>query len=220
VTGVVGANGGFAERLVVRTTQVIRVPEALPNLAAASLVDAGATAANCVRASSGSAASITVVLGGGPVGFLAAELLRMDGRPILVVESNDRRRDALSRLGHDVVERADALDVRPGNVIDAAGDPSLVRWALDALEPQGKYVLAGYGTVDSLDFAPAARKELRVLGVRSGRREDLERVMLLASREQIHVPEAQCWALGDVDDALRALRAGEVAGKAVIDSGA
>ena len=218
VTGVVGANGGFAERLVVRTAQVIPVPEALSNDVAAGLVDAGATAANCVRVSSGAAAPITVVLGGGPVGFLAAELLRMDGRPVLVVESNARRREALAHLGHDVVDRADALDIQPGIVIDAAGDPSLVGWALDALEPHGTYVLGGYGTVDSLDLAPAARKELSVLGVRSGRREDLERVMLLASQRHIHVPDAESWALGDIDDAFRALRGGQVAGKAVIES--
>jgi propanol-preferring alcohol dehydrogenase len=214
VTGILGRAGGFAERLVVRAAQAVEVPPELEPAAAASLVDAGATAANAVRRTP-SEAGVLVVLGGGPVGFLVAELLRSDGRACVIVEPQEGRRGALSELGHDVVaSSADAP--RADAVIDCVGVPAAVSWALEHLRPHGALVVVGYGALPSFDSAPIARKELTVVGVRSGSRGDLERVLGQAAAGSIRLPAISSFSLARIDDAFRALRAESIPGKAVI----
>ena len=214
ITGVLRRPGGFAERVMVRAAQAVRVPGELEPAAAATLVDAGATAANAVRRAPRDAA-VRVVLGGGPVGFLVAEMLRADGRECLVVEPQAGRRRALEMLGHAVeaeTERVPRADV----VIDCAGVASATAWALGALRPRGTLVLVGYGLLPSFDSAPIARKELSVVGVRSGARGDLEQALLLAATGRIRLPSISRFPLAAIDDAFQALRSGAIPGKAVI----
>jgi 2-desacetyl-2-hydroxyethyl bacteriochlorophyllide A dehydrogenase len=214
ITGVLGRPGGFAERMVVNSVQAVGVPSELDPAAAASLVDAGATAANAVRRSPPES-EVCVVLGGGPVGFLVAELLRDDGRDCVVVEPQEGRRDALAQLGHAVVATAENAP-RPDVVIDCAGAPAATLWALDALRPRGTLVIVGYGVLPSFDSAPIARKELSVVGVRSGARGDLEHALMLAAAGRIRLPAISRFRLTAIDEAFEALRSGSVPGKAVI----
>jgi 2-desacetyl-2-hydroxyethyl bacteriochlorophyllide A dehydrogenase len=216
IVGILRANGGFAERLVVRTAQVLEVPDSLTDEAAASLVDAGATAANSVRVADVPEGSLTVIVGGGPIGFLAAELLRVAGRETLIVQTSAARREALAALGHRVVASVAEVRETPAVVIDAAGSPEVLPWAVEALGPQGVYVAAGYGPVDHLDLAPLARKEGTIIGVRSGRRDDLAHIISLAAASTIRLPPISRWPLAHINDALDALQERRVPGKAVI----
>lgn len=216
IIGVLRASGGFAERLRIRTAQAVEVPASLTAPEAATLVDAGATAANAVRAIGRSPDGPLVVVGGGPVGFLAAELARADGWDVTVVQTSRPRRDAILALGHTVVASLDDVDARPTVVIDAAGASSVAPWALEHLAPRGLLVAAAYGPLERLDLAPAARKELRIVGVRSGRRDDLVHALASAASGAIRLPDVSTWPLTEIDAAFTALRAKTVAGKAVI----
>lgn len=223
IHGVLGAAGGFAELMTIRAAQAVAVPEDLPSDAAASLVDAGATAANGVRVAEGAPDGLAVVIGGGPVGFFVAELLRVAGREVVLVQPSAPRRAALAAIGHRAVTGlAELDDVTAGVVVDCAGAPEALPWALEHLRPQGMFVAAGYGPIDHLELAPAARKELIVTGVRSGRRADLEHVLGLVAAGRIAVPPIASWPLAAINDALAALVARRVPGKAIvhIDEGA
>jgi D-arabinose 1-dehydrogenase-like Zn-dependent alcohol dehydrogenase len=68
-----------------------------------------------------------------------------------------------------------------------------------------------------LDLAPAARKELTVRAVRSGRRDDLEGLIDTVADGRVRLPPISSWPLEGINDALHALRAGQVPGKGVID---
>ena len=81
------------------------------------------------------------------------------------------------------------VDGAPTVVIDAAGAPEVLPWALDALGPAGSLRGGRLRSGRALDLAPLARKELAVRGVRSGRREDLERIVS-RSRRAGHPPAA------------------------------
>lgn len=78
-------------------------------------------------------------------------------------------------------------------------------------------MIAGYAVTPELDFAPIARKELTVRGVRSGSRRDLERVLSLAADRRIHLSSVSNWPLEQIDEAFASLRCGAVDGKAVIN---
>jgi L-iditol 2-dehydrogenase len=217
ITGVMGRWGGFAERMVVRTGQVVLVPDAIADEAVATLVDAGASAANSVRAAALQPGSLAVVVGGGPLGLLAAEMLRASDVGVIVVQTSEARRASIAAMGHDARPSIAAVTETPDGVIDAAGAPEVLPWALETLAPRGVFVAAAYGPAPGADLTPASRKELTIRGIRSGRREDLESAIELVASGAIRVPPVRRWPLSRIDDALVALRARRVPGKAVID---
>jgi D-arabinose 1-dehydrogenase-like Zn-dependent alcohol dehydrogenase len=77
-------------------------------------------------------------------------------------------------------------------------------------------MVVGYSVVPDVDMAFVSRQELVILGVRSGSRENLQRIVNLAANGSIQLPNVQTWRLEHINDALSELRAGSVAGKAVV----
>ncbi len=216
--GVLGATtrwGGFAELLRVPAAQAIDVPACLGPAEVATLVDAGATAANAVRALE-RLPDAPVVVGGGPVGFFVAELLRALGRMPVIVQRSPARAAMLRGLGYEVADSLEGYSGFPDVILECSGDPAVVPWALRTLQPRGLLLAAAYGVVDSLDTAPIDRKELTVRGVRSGSRLDLIGVLDAAATGRIRFPPIETWPLGGINDAIAALRARRVPGKAVI----
>lgn len=215
VIGISQRNGAFADFVAVRASLAIPVPDSLASPQAAALVDAGATAVNTVEAAALGGTGRVVVVGAGPVGFFVAELLRRDGHELVVVEPQEGRRQAATALGHQAVATIDEVDPSP-LVIECSGAPDAIAPALDVLLPRGLLVLAGYSTVPHLDLAPIARKELSIRGVRSGSTSHLQRALTLAADGEIRVPALSLWPLEQMGEALAALRAGSVEGKAII----
>jgi 2-desacetyl-2-hydroxyethyl bacteriochlorophyllide A dehydrogenase len=216
ITGVLAAWGGYAELLRVHAQQLIAVPGSVPAEEAASLVDCGATAANSVRVALERRPGRVLVLGAGPIGYMCAELLRIADVSVQVVQHSALRREALARIGHDVVASMSQASAPVDVVIDCTGSADVLAPGLQALGPQGCYILAGYARVPDVDLAVVARKELTIRGIRSGRREDLERCLQLTADGHMRLPEISRWPLQDVNAALVALRERRVPGKAVI----
>jgi 2-desacetyl-2-hydroxyethyl bacteriochlorophyllide A dehydrogenase len=216
ITGLLHAAGGYAEYLVIRASQAVEVPSALSSKAAASLTDAGPTAVNAVRAALTRQPTIVVIVGGGPVGFLCAELLHLAGQDFVVVEPNALRRDALSQGGYRVASQLDEVTVSPDTVIDCAAAPDVVPWALHHLSARGVFVAVGFQAVPNFELIPVVRKEIALLGIRSGSRDDLIRILDLAATRRIRMPGLGVWTLEEINDALHALRTGRVEGKAMV----
>jgi propanol-preferring alcohol dehydrogenase len=216
ITGVLLAHGAYADYVRVHARQLVELPDTLSAPEAAALVDAGATAANSVRVALEVNPARVLVVGAGAIGFLVAELLRSDGVTHTVVESNELRRNALATLGHDVIASFDDISALSDVVIDCTGAPEVMAGGVDALGPHGLYILAGYARVPNFDFGEVSHKEVSIRGVRSGRREDLERIISLVAARRVSLPEISAWPLTRINEALSALRAGSVAGKAVI----
>ena len=216
--GVLSSWGGFAEEMNVPASLAVDVPAELTAIEAATLVDAGATAANAADVVTRGIAASVLVLGGGPVGFLTAELLAAQGSHVAIVEPLETRRQALEGVGYAVAGSAEEVAARFDAVIDCAGVASVVGPGLDLLRPRGLFVVVGYTEIPYLDFAVVARRELTIRGIRSGSRTHLEGVLRAAARQEIRLPAATAWPLQAINDALTALRLGRLAGKAVIDT--
>jgi 2-desacetyl-2-hydroxyethyl bacteriochlorophyllide A dehydrogenase len=216
ITGVLGVWGGYAEYMRVHARQALEVPDTLGTLEAASLVDCGATAANSVRVALERGPGRVLVLGAGPIGFMCAELLRVSDVPVQVVQPSPLRREALQKVGHDVVASIDDAALPADVVIDCAGTPAVVAAGVRALAPRGMYLLAGYSRVPEMDLAAVARKEATLRGIRSGHRSDLAWITGLAAAGAIRLPEISAWSLSEANAALAALRDRRVPGKAVI----
>jgi 2-desacetyl-2-hydroxyethyl bacteriochlorophyllide A dehydrogenase len=216
ITGVLGSWGGFAGYVRIHAAQALEVPSSLDAVAVASLVDAGATAANSVRVALERSPRRVLLIGAGPIGFLCAELLRRAGVPLDVVHPSPLRREALAAIGHHVVATFDEVQAAYDVVIDCAGVPDVIVPGIARLGPRGEYLLAGYAKTPDLDFAAVARKEGVIRGIRSGRRADLASVIAAAADGSIRIPGISTWPLAAINDALEALRSRSVPGKAVI----
>ncbi|MDL9980751.1 alcohol dehydrogenase catalytic domain-containing protein [Microbacterium sp. ASV49] len=216
ITGVLGAPGAYAGIVRVHAAQLVPVPDALADAEVASLVDSGATAANSVRQALVRAPDRVLVLGGGPIGHLSAEMLREAGVVTEVVEPNPQRAGALAQLGHRVVPSIDEALPEPAVIIDCTGVATAFQQGINALAPRGLYLLAGYATVPDFDFGAVSRNEATLQGIRSGSRADLEHILDLAASRAIRLPEIHQWPLEQINDAFTALRAGRVTGKAII----
>ena len=216
ITGVLGAWGGYAEYMTIHADQAVEVPGALSDLEAASLVDCGATAANAVRVALEYDPRRVAIVGAGPIGLLAAEMLKEQGLTAVIVQSSEPRRSAIEELGYQAVARLAELNEPPNVIIDCAGNPTVTVESIEALAPAGTYVAAGYATVPSFELPHVARKELIVRGVRSGSRADLVHVMDLAASGRIRLPAITTWSLDRINAAIDDLRQRRVRGKAVI----
>ena len=219
VTGVLGRPGGFADQLILKASQLVMVPIELNASSAAALVDAGATAHNAARVVQGHRElpdGPCLVVGAGPVGLLAAEILRSAGYEVVIAERNAARRREAQAFGFQASDSLTNLFPPFASVVDCAADPEMVGPEIELLHPRGLYLSVGYCTVPNFDLAVVARRELTIRGVRSGSRHDLVRVLDLAARGEIRLPTLREWPLADVNDALSALRDGVVAGKAVL----
>jgi 2-desacetyl-2-hydroxyethyl bacteriochlorophyllide A dehydrogenase len=206
IQGVIGRWGGFAEWMVIDATQAIEVPAALGGVDAAALVDSGATALNAARHVLARAHRRVLIVGGGAIGVLLAEVLRLHGQDIVVVESQAERRDILTGRGMVAAPDLDTVsDVEFQCAVDCAGQQATLRGALDLLQPHGTLVVVGYREV-SLDLAVVARKELTIEGVRSGSRADLVSALdLYASGQIAGLPVAR-WPLHEIEGAFDSVR--------------
>jgi D-arabinose 1-dehydrogenase-like Zn-dependent alcohol dehydrogenase len=74
----------------------------------------------------------------------------------------------------------------------------------------------GYRHEADIDFGLIARKELHILGVRSGSARHLREVLDIVSERRIQMPPVSTWHLDEINSALAELRLGSVKGKAVI----
>lgn len=218
VTGVLDLPGGFAERLALHKRQVVPVPGGLDSVQAATIVDAGATAANAARRLLAGPVppGPYLVVGAGPVGVLVAEILSSAGQQPALVETNEQRALEAQRLGYSPVRALAEVGVSFAAVIDCAADPAAVEDELRLLKPQGWYLAVGYSVVPQFDLAVVARRELVLRGVRSGSAADLADMLARVAGGAVRLPKPTVWPLEEINSAFAALRAGEVAGKAVI----
>ena len=218
-SGVIGRWGAFAEYVSVPATSCLRIPDGIESATAASLVDAGSTAANAWR----TARSFTrandpsvVVVGAGPVGISSPSWrVRMDMR-----RSSSRRTCCGGRRSKEPVSTPLRRWTMWNARLTSSSTAPVARRRWPGVSPPyfrtGALVAAGYSVVPELDLAPLARKELRVVGVRSGSRSDLEHILGAVAVGAISRPPITAWPLDQINEALAALRRGEVAGKAVI----
>lgn len=216
ITGVLGVDGAYAEFFRVHASQLVEVPESLSGPEVASLVDSGATAANSARVALEAGPAQVLVVGAGPIGFLAAEMLQADGVVHQVVESNELRRARLAALGHTVVGSFDEVAGQSDVVVDCTGVPDVVAPGVAALTPHGLYVLAGFAASLISTSARCPTRKPRSGAFVPGDTEDLELLISLVASHKVRLPEITTWPLSEVNVALEALRTGAVPGKAVI----
>ncbi|HOV39293.1 MAG TPA: galactitol-1-phosphate 5-dehydrogenase [Spirochaetales bacterium] len=176
-------DGGFAEYVRVGEANLFPVPDHV-DLRSAAMTEPCAVALHGVEKLSIHAGMSALVLGGGPIGNMVAQWLRLKGcDPIYVADIDSMKRDIASEMGFipidssqvDPAEELRRNEVSGGVdcVVEAVGLPATFLQAVQCAGRFGQIVFMGNinGTfqVPEADFSRILRHEIRISGTWNSR---------------------------------------------------
>ncbi len=165
VTGIVGADGAFAERLVLPVRNLRRVPDAVPDRVAV-FVEPAAAAFEILDQLGSVAGARAIVLGDGKLGLLVAQVLLQAGAAVTLAGRHPEKLARAAALGLAAGDAAPGADL----VVDATGSAGGLAAALELVRPRGTIVLKTTVAAEHrLDLARAVIDEVTIVGSRCGR---------------------------------------------------
>lgn len=215
-----GRDGGLATYVLARPSELIGLGSLDP-VTSGVLTDAAATAHHGFARVAGrlGPGRTALVIGVGGLGQFAVQMLAsVDGTEVLAVDSVEEKRVFAETLGATGLERAPrraSVDV----VLDFVGVDETIGQGLAALRPGGAYGLvgAGGGTLRA-PWWGSIPNDAEVFTYQGSGRADLDAVVAMAQRGAI-VPHVEVFSPDELRDALAALDAGTLSGRAVIEMG-
>jgi S-(hydroxymethyl)glutathione dehydrogenase/alcohol dehydrogenase len=223
--------GSYAERMLLHENSVVKIDQDLP-LDRAALVGCGVlTGVGAALRSSGMEAGQTVaVFGCGGVGLSIVQGARIGGASrIIGVDMFDGKLEMAKRVGathvvnsakDDPVKAIRALTGGAGvdHAFEAVGHTTLVRQAIESLAIRGTATIVGVLPPDAMIEFPwmAIRPECKVQTSRMGSnrfRTDIPRYLDFYRQGRLLLDEmvTRRGRLDEINDAFRAMKAGEVA---------
>src|SRR5215211_6984276 len=146
-------DGGLSEFALIPAPQAYRVPDGLPDEAAA-LTEPLACALHAVDLGGLRPGDKALVLGAGPIGILCSMLLVAAGASeVLVSEPNADRRERIRRIGAEPLDPESVSEAMAERVFECVGRPETMRAAVEAARPGGTVMWVG--------VAPARRRGSR-----------------------------------------------------------
>ncbi|MEI6389098.1 MAG: galactitol-1-phosphate 5-dehydrogenase [Spirochaetota bacterium] len=174
-------DGGFAELVHVPEENLFRVPEQV-SLESAAMTEPCAVALHGVEKLAIEAGMDALVIGGGPVGLMVAQWLRIKGcSPVRVADIDPAKLEIARRLGFEAFDSAkaelvEAMQARDGGVdcvVEACGFPATFRQAILSAGRFGQVVfmgnIAGEFKLPEKDFSRILRNEIRISGTWNSR---------------------------------------------------
>ena len=211
--------GGYAERVVIRAAQALRLPGAV-GFEAGALLEPLAVGAHAVAMSDLPAGARVLVTGAGPIGLAVAALARLSGAGAVVVsEPGAVRRDRARRLGVTAVldPAAAPLDAAfaaaaggpPDIIFECVGIPGMLQRMIELAPPRGRITVVGVCMEeDRLRPRMAIRKELSLRFVLAYDRADFARVLRHVEAGEIRIADfvTDIIGLDALPEAFEALR--------------
>ncbi|ROQ60200.1 NADPH:quinone reductase-like Zn-dependent oxidoreductase [Streptomyces sp. 840.1] len=222
----------WAERAAVSPASLGTVPEGVDLADAAALGIAGVTALRVLRKRSLLARNVLVTGASGGVGHFAVQLAALAGARVTALVGSPERAAGLRELGADKVltdlaETGDRFDL----VLDTVGGP-LVAQAWSSLAEGGTIHLVGYSSGQETAFPSAGRsgeptsdalfgfgepRSIATYGDMTPTGGELTDLLGLMAAGRLSAPVGLRGDWQDVHDAVQALFARKVLGKAVLD---
>jgi len=167
--GILGADGAFAERLVVPVANLHPVPDTVPDQAAVFTEPLAAAFSMLEQVTVGDGDRV-VVLGDGKLGLLCAQVLAGTGASVTLV---GKHADNLALVADRGVATTLLEDWAPAGsadcVVEATGSPTGLAQAAAAVRPRGTLVLKSTVAEEHrLSLAPLVINEITVVGSRCG----------------------------------------------------
>ena len=203
--------GGFAERVAVRATSCVPIPDDMP-WQTALLAEPLACVLHGVDRLGPAVGRDAVVIGAGPIGLLVALVLRHEGTDVAIVERSEVRRGTAESLGFRTVVADPSALPRPDAsvVVDATGVPAAIEQGFTMVGRGGTMLLMGVakqGSSISVDPQRINWHELTIVGSMAVKHTFGRAVELLGRiGEQVRPLVTHEVALDDFGDALDLVR--------------
>ncbi len=225
-----GSGGAYAEKLVCKATQLIRVPDGVTDVEAAASHIAFGTAWHMLvtRARLRPGETVLVNSVGSGIGSAAVQVAKLAGAFVIGNSSRDDKLDQARELGldvginyttQDVVE--EVLRATDGHGVDVVyehvgGD--LFQQGLDSLAKDGRLVICGAhaGEVVPFDIIPFFRRQLSVIGSFVFTRSEAETCFELLARGVLKPQVAATFPLEQAKEAMDMMESRNFFGKIVL----
>lgn len=190
----IGANGGFAEYVLVSDHHLVALPDSIPDKHG-TVFDQIGTCLLAFRESNFIAGSSAVIFGMGTMGqFMLQCLLLAGARTIVVVEKNPYRLEVAKKFNPDVALNKLALaKIKRANkkgaggadfVFECSGVPILVNAAIDVVRKGGTIVEVGlWDKPLEINLLKCVLNQNRIQGIHTYIREDFEFAIDLVARK-------------------------------------
>lgn len=170
VTGILNANGAFAERIAVPVENLHRVPDSVSNEAAV-FTEPLAAAFEILEQVDIQPDDYCVVFGDGRLGLLISQVLHTTGAHVTTIGKHSEKLALLEARGIEtqLLSNWEASPRQGDVVVEATGSASGFARAVSATRPRGTLVLKST-VADSppIDLAPLVINEITVVGSRCG----------------------------------------------------
>ncbi len=222
----VQVDGGFAEYVAVPVDRIVKLPPGL-SFENAVLTEPLAVAIHGLRQAVLELGDRVVVLGGGPVGLLLAQVARLAGARVMVSEISPYRREVAARMGFTVIDATGdpvhkVMSLTGGEgadvVYEAAGVGATATQMARMTRIKGQIVVVGvYKELAPVDLLQISFREQTLRGSRVYNYQDFRRALELLARGDIDVERTvtHVFPLERVEEAMAAA-AGEVDGVKVV----
>jgi NADPH:quinone reductase-like Zn-dependent oxidoreductase len=221
-------NGGYAELVAVPEKNVIRLPSALKDEAAATLAVSYLTAWNMLQTNGASRGKKILVYGASSgVGMATIQLAEALGATVITTVSSNSKHDFAKKLGaHYIIDRTrqDIADevkkIVPAGVDIVIDHVGAATWAtsIAALKQGGRMAVCGMtsGNEATVPVRMFYTKQIAMVGSLLGTRAQLQDLINFVMRKKIQPIIDSVFPLHDAKEAQKKMEAGTHAGKILL----
>ena len=223
--------GVLQEEMLLSAEGVARIPQGFSFAEAATLPCAALTAWRALVAEGGIEAGDTVLVQGtGGVSIFALQFAKLVGARVIVTSSSEAKLARARALGADQLidyrrtpEWAKSvLELTEGRGVDhvvEVGGKDTLKQSLEAAAVGGRIFIIGVlsGLPGAVDALAVFRKNLRVVGISVGSREQFEQMVQAIDAHRLKPVIDRRFRVEQVQDALRLMRSGEHFGKICLE---
>jgi NADPH:quinone reductase-like Zn-dependent oxidoreductase len=221
-------NGGYAERVAVPEKNVIRLPSALRDEAAATLAVSYITSCNMLQKNGAIRKKKILVYGASSgVGMATIQLAKALGATVITTVSGNSKHDFAKKLGaHYIIDRTrqDIADevkkIVPSGVDIVIDHVGAATWAtsIAALRQGGRMAVCGMtsGNEATVPVRMFYTKQIVMVGSLLGTRAQLQELINFVMRKKIQPVIDSAFPLQDAKEAQKKMEAGLHAGKILL----
>ena len=223
-------DGTLAEYMVLAEGGVVKVPDHLSDIEAATLPCAALTAWSALVTEGNVGAGDTVLVQGtGGVSLFALQFARARGARVIVTSSSDAKLEAVRKLGSwkeinyvETPEWAQAVKEMTGGVgvdhVVEVGGAGTLQQSLAAVRIGGQISLIGVlsGSSSQLEIGPILMRRIRIQGILVGSREGFESMNRGIAQHEIRPLIDRVFPFDEAREALVYMAAGRHMGKICI----
>ncbi len=211
-------DGGFADKYLAEAEGLMKLPDAVDFVQAATATDAGQTAHGAVMGAGKVRADERVgIIGLGGLGLTGARIAVLAGAQVYAADPKHDTWGLAKELGvREIFEDASELaGLDLAVIVDFAGFGTTTANAIAAVRPAGRVIQVGLGSSEAtIPTSQLVLKAVTLRGARGGRPRDFEAVIDLIAKGDLSI-HATTTTFEEIPQAIERLKNGDVLGRIV-----